>query len=206
MTVHYQIDNEVFANYIEKINPSDPILADIAAYNEHHPKGGMMMDPVQMQLLAWLANLMNTKYYLEIGVFTGYSSTAMGLRLPDDAQLYLCDISVSYTDIARNFWQKAGIDNKIQLYLQPALITLRALLEDDKKDFFDFVLIDADKAPLVDYIENTYPLVRQGGVIAIDNTYQKGKVVGQVKEDDSASLQVIRRFNQDIVKDSRFSS
>ncbi|MCV2504130.1 MAG: methyltransferase, partial [Neisseriaceae bacterium] len=119
---------------------------------------------------------------------------------------YLCDISVSYTDIARNFWQKAGIDNKIQLYLQPALITLRALLEDDKKDFFDFVLIDADKAPLVDYIENTYPLVRQGGVIAIDNTYQKGKVVGQVKEDDSASLQVIRRFNQDIVKDSRFSS
>ncbi|MCV2503265.1 MAG: methyltransferase, partial [Neisseriaceae bacterium] len=88
MTVYYQIDNEVFANYIEKINPSDPILADIAAYNEHHPKGGMMMDPVQMQLLAWLANLMNTKYYLEIGVFTGYSSTAMGLRLPDDAQLY----------------------------------------------------------------------------------------------------------------------
>ncbi|QRN40639.1 MAG: methyltransferase [Neisseriaceae bacterium] len=206
MTVHYQIDNEVFTHYIKKISPTHQVLATILDYNSHHPKGGMMIDPMQMQVLTWLARLVDAKYYLEIGVFTGYSSTAMGLCLPSDGQLHLCDISVTYTDIARKFWCDAGIENKIQLYLQPALITLRELLKDGKHNFFDLVLIDADKALLIDYVENSYPLVRQGGIIAIDNTYQKGKVAASAETDDSISLQVIRRFNKSIMNDNRFSS
>ncbi len=205
MTVHYQIDNADFLNYVETIKtPRHPVLCEIEQYNRAHHMGNMMLSVIQTSVLTWLAQLMQVKYYLEIGVYTGYSSTAMGLSLGQQAQLLLCDISVTYTDIARQFWKKAGIDRQVKLFLQPALISLQELAQ--AQQTVDLALIDADKATTPQYIEAIYPLLRSGGVIAIDNVYLQGKVAKKEQTSASTSVQVMRALNRQLWQDKRFET
>lgn len=207
MTINAKIDNLEFIHYLQTIKPdTHPILNEIIAFNSAHNMGTMMMSPIQMQLLCWLARLVNTKHYLEVGVFTGYSSTHMALNLPSEAKLYLCDINVTYTDIAKEFWEKAAVLHKMQLYLQPAFITLQELLAEGKVNFFQFILLDGDKEALAEYVDYCLPLLANGGIIAIDNTYLKGKVVAEEDKNDSASLIKLRSFNRNIFQDKRFDS
>lgn len=205
MTVHYQIDNVDFLNYVETIKtPRHPVLCEIEQYNRAHHMGNMMLSVIQTNVLTWLAQLMQVECYLEIGVYTGYSSTAIGLSLGQQAQLLLCDISVTYTDIARQFWKKAGIDKQIKLFLQPALISLQELAK--AQQTVDLALIDADKATTPQYIEAIYPLLRSGGVIAIDNVYLQGKVAEKEQISASTSVQVMRALNRQLWQDKRFET
>ncbi|WP_051940223.1 class I SAM-dependent methyltransferase [Stenoxybacter acetivorans] len=194
-------------HYLNSINPSEPaLLCRLREETARLRQGKMHIAPAQAQLLAWLAQLLAVKNYLEIGVFTGYSSTALALALPGDARITACDISVTYTDIARRYWTEAQVAHKIELSLQPAIITLDELIAQGKCNHYDLALIDADKAATPHYFERCLKLIRPNGVIAIDNVLSNGRVFQAACETQSQSIQILRRFNQSLKEDTRVSA
>ncbi|WP_066569980.1 class I SAM-dependent methyltransferase [Snodgrassella sp. CFCC 13594] len=193
-------------DYLRDINPTEsPILADIRAETARHRKGKMAIAPEQALWLVWLARLLNAEAYLEIGVFTGYSSTAMALAMPEHGRITACDINVTYTNIAQYFWQQAGMAHKIDLHLQPAILTLNELIANGFSNHYDMALIDADKWPTVAYFERCLNLVRPGGVIAIDNVLLHGRVSLSAlpNQIESASITAMDAFNRSLRQDSR---
>lgn len=161
----------------------------------------MQISPDQGQFMALLVKLMNAKRIIEIGVFTGYSSLCMALAMPDDGRIVACDINKKYTDIARRYWQKAGVADKIELMLAPAIETLDKLLQQGEQNTYDFVFIDADKPEYPDYYERSLQLVRPGGLIVIDNVLWYGKPADPDEKDKDT--QAIREFNQKLFNDKR---
>jgi predicted O-methyltransferase YrrM len=165
------------------------------------PMGMMQIAPEQGQFMALLVQLMGAKKTLEIGVFTGYSSLAVALALPPDGQLIACDLDEEYTAIARRYWQEAGVADKIQLHLAPALETLDKLIAEGQANSFDFAFIDADKRNYTNYYERALVLVRPGGLIAIDNVLWSGRVASEDEQDNRTIA--IREFNQKLHQDER---
>lgn len=161
----------------------------------------MQISPDQGQFMALLVKLMNAKKIIEIGVYTGYSSLCMALAMPDDGRIVACDINKEYTDIARRYWQKAGVAEKIELMLAPAIETLNMLLNNGEQDAYDFVFIDADKPEYPDYYERALQLIRPGGLIVIDNMLWYGKPADPSEKDKDT--QAIREFNQQLFNDKR---
>jgi caffeoyl-CoA O-methyltransferase len=147
-----------------------------------------------------LVHLIGAKKTLDIGTYTGYSSLCIAQALPDDGRLVACDISREWTDIARRYWQKAGVEQKIDLRLASALKTLQGLLEGREQDF-DFAFIDADKTNYDGYYEYCLQLVRPGGLIAIDNVLWDGAVADNSINDDDTKA--IRALNKKIHADPR---
>jgi predicted O-methyltransferase YrrM len=152
--------------------------------------------------MALLVRLMGAKKTLEIGVFTGYSSLVVALALPADGKIVACDVSEEYTAIARRYWQAAGVANKINLHIAPALETLDRLLADGETDF-DFAFIDADKSSYDSYYERALQLVRPGGLIAIDNVLWSGRVGDPEVQDNRTNT--MRAFNQKLHQDTRIT-
>jgi predicted O-methyltransferase YrrM len=165
------------------------------------PEAQMQIAPEQGQFMALLVRLMGARKTLEIGVFTGYSSTAVGLALPVGARLIACDVSEEYTKVARRYWQDAGLENKIELRLGPALQTLDALLAAGHTGTFDFVFIDADKEQYDAYYERSLQLVRKGGLIAVDNAFRGGRVADPAVTDPAT--QAVRKLNEKLLNDER---
>lgn len=190
--------------YLRGINPAEhPALARLRERTAQHRMGKMAVAPEQAAVLAWLVRLTDAENYLEIGVFTGYSSTAVALALPEHGRVTACDINAAYTEYAREAWQEAGVAHKISLHLQPAIFTLDELLAAGRADSYDLAFIDADKAPTPHYYERCLRLVRPGGIIAIDNLLLGGRVIEQAREDDPPALPVIRAFNAALPHDAR---
>jgi predicted O-methyltransferase YrrM len=144
--------------------------------------------------------LIGARRTIEIGVFTGYSSLAIALALPDDGHILACDISDEYTQIARKHWQRAGVAHKITLVLAPALQTLDGKLAAGEAGKFDFVFIDADKTGYDGYYERCLKLLRSGGLIAVDNVLWGGDVARESKDADTKALQA---FNDKLHGDER---
>ena len=191
--------------YFDCIKTPEPeILQEIRQYSSEHRMGDMAAAQSTAAFLAWLSRLTNVTHYLEIGVFTGYSSTAVAMTLPENGTVTACDISVTHTNAARHFWQKAGVEHKISLHLQPALITLDDLINQGYQNFYDLALIDADKLPTEHYVEACFCLVRQGGMIAIDNITLCGKIFNDDK--DTPSRAAMNALNHKLVHDTRFSA
>lgn len=166
------------------------------------PTHNMQISPEQGQFMGLLVQLMHAKKTLEIGVFTGYSALAVALALPADGQIIACDVNEAWTDVAKKYWQAAGVADKIELHLAPALETLDHLLQQQNRhDSFDFAFIDADKANYSLYYEKSLKLIRKGGLIAIDNTLWSGEVAKPQVRD--ASTQAIRALNEKILLDQR---
>jgi caffeoyl-CoA O-methyltransferase len=165
-----------------------------------HPHAGMQIGPEQGQLMALLARLVGARRTIEIGVFTGYSALSVALALPDDGYLLACDVSDEYTRIGKRYWQEAGVAHKIDLRLAPARETLDARLAAGDAGTFDFAFIDADKPAYDDYYERCLQLVRDGGLIAIDNVLWSGAVVQPAKTKDTAALQAL---NDKLHRDER---
>lgn len=163
----------------------------------------MQISPEQGQFMSLLMRLMNTKRAIEIGTFTGYSSICIASAMPDDGRLICCDISPQWTSMAEKYWALAGLENKIDLFIQPAEQTLQNLLDEGAERSFDFVFIDADKQNYIMYYEMALRLLRRGGMIAIDNTLWSGAVADP--ENIEPSTRAIRRFNEMIQKDDRVS-
>lgn len=165
------------------------------------PEHNMQIAPEQGQFMALLVQIMGARHCLEVGVFTGYSSLAVALAMPDDGLLVACDTSEEYTDVARRYWQEAGVDARIDLRIAPALETLDDLLEDDEARHFDFAFVDADKENYDAYYEQCLKLLRKGGVVAFDNTLWNGKVARPDEKDPDTAA--IRELNEKIHADER---
>ncbi|NEP37682.1 MULTISPECIES: class I SAM-dependent methyltransferase [unclassified Moorena] len=177
------------------------ILTQLRQETAQHPMGVMQIAPEQGQFMALLIQLMEAKKTLDIGVFTGYSSLVVALALPPDGKVVACDTSEEYTAIARRYWQMAGVAEKIDLHIAPALETLDSLLADFQGGTFDFAFIDADKANYDSYYERSLELVRPGGLILIDNVLWLGKVADPEITDNRTES--IRALNQKIQQDQR---
>lgn len=175
-----------------------------AIREETHQLGraaAMQICPEQGQLLAMLVQMIGAKRIIEIGTFTGYSSTAMAMAVPDDGHLLCCDVNEEWTTIAQHYWQKACVSNKITLKLAPALETLEALMADNQQNSFDMAFIDADKANYSNYYEGCLKLVRTGGLICIDNVLWDGFVADP--EITNNQTQSIRALNTLVAGDER---
>lgn len=163
----------------------------------------MQIGPDQGQFMQLLVQLLRARKTLEIGVFTGYSALWVALGLPKDGRIVACDISEEYTAMALRYWKEAGVDQKIDLRLGPALGTLDELLKGNQAETFDFAFIDADKTNYENYYERALQLLRAGGLIAIDNTIWSGKVANPNSND--ADTVAIRQLNEKLQRDERVS-
>lgn len=164
-------------------------------------KANMQIGVDQGQFMGLLARAINAKKTLEVGVFTGYSSTAVALALPGDARLFCCDISDEWTSVARRYWREAGVEYKMALKLGPALDSLQHLLASGQEGTFDFAFIDADKPNYDAYYEACLKLLRKNGLLLIDNTLWSGRVADTAVNDDDT--RAIRALNEKIGKDPR---
>jgi predicted O-methyltransferase YrrM len=165
------------------------------------PRSTMQIAPEQGQFLGLLVQMLRARRTLEVGVFTGYSSLATALALPEDGRITACDVNREWTDIARRYWREAGIEHKIDLRLAPAVQTLDQLIADGQAGSFDFAFIDADKANYDAYYERALALVRPAGLIAIDNVLWHGKPIDASIQD--ADTQAIRALNAKLRQDQR---
>lgn len=191
-------------NYLLSVSLREPeILQQLRQETDRHPQSQMQISPEQGQFMALLVKLMNAKKTLEVGVFTGYSSLVVALALPADGKVVACDVSEEYTAIARRYWQLAGVADKIDLHIAPAIDTLDRLLANGEAESFDFAFIDADKSSYDDYYERALQLVRAGGLIAIDNVLWSGRVGLSDVQDNRTNK--IRALNQKLHQDSRIT-
>lgn len=197
------LDSNFYA-YFQGISLREPqLLQQLRQETANHPMGRMQIAPEQGQLMALLVQLMGAKKTLEIGVFTGYSSLAVALALPEDGTIIACDVDEEFTTIARRYWQQAGVDHKIELHLAPAIETLDNLLAQHQENSFDFVFIDADKSNYDNYYERGLKLLRQGGLMAIDNVFWGGKVADLSCQDNRTNQ--IRALNEKLHQDERIT-
>jgi len=161
----------------------------------------MQISPEQGQFMALLVKILQAKKTLDIGTFTGYSALAVALALPEDGKVISCDRDPRCTTIAKQFWQQAGMQEKIDFRLAPALETLENLLNQGEANSFDFIFIDADKENYVHYYEKSFHLLRKGGLIMVDNVLWSGQVADTTIQDKST--QYIRALNEKIMADKR---
>jgi predicted O-methyltransferase YrrM len=190
--------------YVLEATREPELLSRLRLETAQLPAGGMQISPEQGQLMRLLVELTGARRALEVGVFTGYSSTAVALALPPDGELVACDLSEEWTRIARRYWREAGVESKIQLHLRPALETLDELLAAGRAETFDFAFIDADKAGYDAYYERCLALVRPGGLLAVDNCLWSGAVADPAAQD--ASTRAIRALNSKIATDARVTA
>lgn len=164
-------------------------------------QANMQISPEQGQLLQLLVRMLGAKRCLEVGTFTGYSSLAVALALPDDGIITACDVSEEWTNIAMKHWREAGVAHKVYLRLAPAIDTLDQLLSVQQAGQYDFAFIDADKENYLAYFERCLKLIRSGGLIAVDNTLWYGHPTNPEKQDPDTVA--IRAFNRALKSDSR---
>jgi predicted O-methyltransferase YrrM len=165
------------------------------------PGAHMMIAPEQAQFMALLTRLLGVRRYLEIGAYTGYSALAVALAMEADGQVVTCEIDEAIARTAKRHWRHAGLADKIELRLGPALETLDAMLAQGMCGHFDMAFIDADKENLLVYYERCHALVRVGRVILIDNTLWGGSVAEDTAHDPST--EAIRAFNNFVHEDQR---
>ena len=161
----------------------------------------MQIAPEQGQFMALLARLLGARRALEVGVYTGYSALCVAAALPADGLLVACDLSAEYTAIARDYWQRAGVAERIELRLAPAADTLAALLDGGAEGSFDLAFIDADKTGYAGYYEQCLRLLRPGGLIVVDNVLWNGRVLDAAATD--ADTRAIQAFNRALHGDDR---
>ena len=174
-----------------------PVLAGLRERTAPLPESNMQIGPEQGAFMALLVRLIGARRILEIGTFTGYSSTAMALALPPDGRITCLDVSREWTDIARQAWTDAGVADRVELRLGPATESLAALGD----DAFDLAFVDADKPAYSDYYDAIVPRLRPGGLLLADNTLWSGRVADP--DDRSTSTEAIRAYNARAAADDR---
>ncbi|MCB1326963.1 MAG: class I SAM-dependent methyltransferase [Leptospiraceae bacterium] len=176
------------------------LLEELRAETARLDMGRMQISPEQGQLMALLVRLIDARRAIEIGVFTGYSSLLTAIALPSDGRLIACDVSEQWTAIGQRYWEKAGVADRIDLHLRPALETLEMLAAGGSPPF-DFAFIDADKTNYDAYYEGCLSLLRPGGIVLIDNVLWGGSVIDPAKQDEDTKA--IRALNKKLRDDDR---
>jgi len=195
------IDPGVSHYLLEHCTPPDDVLRDLVneTRNAFPDESSMQISHDEGELLTMLVRLTGARFAVELGVFTGYSSICIARGLPPDGRLLACDASVDYTNVARRYWARAGVDDLIDLSLGPALDTIRALEPDPS---IDFAFVDADKTGYPDYYDELVPRMRPGGLIVLDNVLRDGRVLDPANDSDRA----VSDLNDRIVTDDRVES
>lgn len=196
--------SDALAAYVVEVGTREPdVLTRLREETAAIPQHGMQVAPEEGAFLAMLVELTGARRCIEVGTFTGYSSTAVALALPEDGQLVCCDVSEDWTSVARRYWAEAGVIGKVDLRIGPAADTLDRLLADGEEATYDFAFVDADKAGYDGYYERLLRLVRPGGLIALDNTLWSGKVIEP--DSDDKDTRAIRALNAKLAVDDRVS-
>mgnify|MGYP000179760684 FL=1 len=179
----------------------DPILKELRDHTYDMEERAMQIAPEQGQFMQMLIKLIGAKNTIEVGVFTGYSSLAIALALPEDGRIVACDVNPQYTSVAEKFWVSAGVREKIDLRIGPARDTLSELISDGLANTFDFAFIDADKVNYDHYYELCLQLIRPGGLITVDNVLWGGATADDsINDTDTTS---IRALNDKLHRDER---
>ncbi len=195
---------EKLYHYLQTVSVREPqVLTELRHITADLTGSIMQVPPEQAQFMCLLIELMGAEKALELGVYTGYSSTAIAMALPENGKLIACDISDQFTHWAKESWSNAEVSHKISFHLLPAVELLDILIDEGNASSFDFIFIDADKANYDIYYEKSLILARTGGLILIDNTLWSGRVVDPHEND--IGTQVIRKLNQKLLNDERVS-
>jgi predicted O-methyltransferase YrrM len=196
-----QVDNALY-DYILRVSLREaPVLEELRAETAGLDKSAMQISPEQGQFMGLLLKLTNARRYLEVGTFTGYSALVCALAMPADAELFALDISKEWTAIAKRYWEKAGVADRITLHLGSAAETMADMLA-TQQGSFDTIFIDADKTAYAAYIQYGYELLRPGGFLLIDNVLWSGSVTDPTIDDEDTVA--IRRVNEALLSDERF--
>lgn len=190
---------DLHAYLVEHGTPPDPVQR--ALIEETRELGGismMQIAPEQGAFMTLLARAIGARRAVEVGTFTGYSALCIARGLPADGRLLCLDVSEEWTSIGRRHWEAAGVADRIDLRLGPALDTLRSL---PREPAFDLAFIDADKEGYAGYLEEILPRLRQGGLVLVDNVFWNGAVVDPSRSDPDT--RAIRAFNDQVAKDAR---
>ncbi|CAD6881627.1 O-methyltransferase, family 3(EC:2.1.1.104) [Methylomonas albis] len=202
MTIKSILVTDALYDYMLSTSLREPeTLKQLREETAQHTHSMMQIAPEQGQFMSLLVKLIGAKTILEIGVFTGYSSTCLALALPAEGRITACDISEDFTNVARRYWAQAKVADKIDLRLGPALETLDSLIAEGKAGSYDMAFIDADKANYDGYYEQSLLLLRTGGLLVIDNVLWNGQVADPSIQD--ADTVAIRRLNEKIHADPR---
>ncbi len=200
-STNYLFDDGIY-DYLKAVSLREPpLLKRLREETANLPGAIMQVAPDQGQFMALMAKLTGVKKAIELGVYTGYSSLAVALVLPPEGRIIACDIDDEYTNIAKRYWDEAGVADKIDLRIGPALDTLNELLAAGEAGSYDFAFIDADKIQYAEYYERCLELLRVGGLILVDNVFQQGKVVDNSNANES--VRAICAFNKKLLKDAR---
>lgn len=195
------LDDRLYS-YLQGVSMREPpVFEKCRIETAKLPMASMQISPEQGQFLQLLMRIIGASRAIELGSFTGYSALWLASALPPKGCLYCCDINKSWTSQARRYWEEAGVMNRIELKLAPAMETLDELLSMEKQNSFDFVFIDADKENYDAYYERALRLIRPGGLIAIDNVFWGGKVADPVADDPDTNS--IRGLNEKLHNDER---
>lgn len=180
-----------------------PLFQQLRAETAQLEQRNMQIAPEQGQFMGLLVELLGVRRAIEIGTFTGYSALWTAQALPPDGRLICCDISTAWTDIAQRFWQQAGLTDRIDLRIAPALETCDQLIAAGQSGGFDFMFVDADKEGYDAYYERALQLLRAGGVVLFDNALSSGRVVQP--DPDQTGPRHIDALNRKIQGDERVS-
>lgn len=198
-----RVDEALHEYQVAHRTPDDAILSELR--RETEAKTGslarMQVAAEQGTLLGLLVAAIGARRVLEVGTFTGYSALCMARALAPEGRLLACDVSEEFTSIARRYWKQAGLSDRIELRLGPALVTLRSL---PTEEAFDFAFVDADKENQGAYYEEILRRLRPGGLLALDNVFWGGRVA--LPEYDDPSTLAIRALNDRIANDARVQS
>jgi caffeoyl-CoA O-methyltransferase len=193
------LDDDLHRYLVEHGSRRDDVLRRLAEETEALGEISVMqIAPDQGALISLLVRAIGSRRALELGTFTGYSAICIARGLPDDGRLLACELSEEWAEIARRYFAEAGVADRIELRLGPALDTMRALPPDEE---FDFAFIDADKQTYLDYYEAVLARLRPGGLMMIDNVLRGGAVLDA--EDDSPGNTVVRELNERVASDDR---
>jgi predicted O-methyltransferase YrrM len=190
------------AAYIRGVSLREPdLLRRLREETAPRTDAVMQLSPEQGQFLGMLVRLTNASRAIEVGVFTGLSSLHVAMAMPPEGRLIACDVNAETTAIARRYWSEAGVADKIDLRIAPAIETLDALLAGGAAGSFDFAFVDADKENYGHYYERVLKLLRPGGLAAFDNVLWHGTVIDQAVQDKDT--RAIREFNAKLHVDER---
>lgn len=197
------IDDRLYRYIIDNSLRETPLMRELRDVTQRQELSRMQIAPEQGQFMALLVELLGARRIIEVGTFTGYSALCMAQAMPDGGELICCDVSEPWTAIATDYWERAGVRQRIDLRIAPALQTLDKLLTAGCAGSFDLAFVDADKGNYLDYFERCLELLRPGGLLMFDNTLWRGSVTDPATTDEDTVA--IRALNRRLHADQRVS-
>ncbi|MVW75779.1 class I SAM-dependent methyltransferase [Pseudomonas xionganensis] len=195
------LDDRLYQYLLEVSLRESPLQQQLREETAQLSNAHWQIAPEQGQFMALLVKLLGARRILEVGTFTGYSALCMAQAMGEQGRLLCCDLAGAYNAIAERYWQQAGVRERIELHLGPALQSLDSLISQGQGASFDLIFIDADKGNYLLYLERALVLLRPGGLLLFDNTLWSGRVLQE--QPDSLDTQAIQALNRSLRDDPR---